>query len=101
MRYTVDHGIDSTVEFKGLTAQYLFIFVGGLFIDFIFIVALTMTGIDTIVSVIIGIVIASAVVFYCFRMNKIYGRYGLMKKLCYGTRPKYIKVNKSVTKLLK
>lgn len=101
MRYDIDNGVDSTVEFQGLSAQYLFIFVIGLFLDFIAIVTLIMIGVSAVISAIVGVVIASGVIFYSFSMNKKYGRHGLMKKLSVATRPKHIRVNVSVRKLLR
>ncbi|WP_289753741.1 DUF4133 domain-containing protein, partial [uncultured Duncaniella sp.] len=35
MEYSINKGIGRTVEYKGLKAQYLFIFAGGLITDFI------------------------------------------------------------------
>ena len=33
--FSINKGIGRTVEYKGLKAQYLFIFAGGLIVDFI------------------------------------------------------------------
>ena len=44
--YPINKGIGRPVEFKGLKAQYLFIFCGGLLALFILFVILYMVGID-------------------------------------------------------
>ena len=44
--YPVNKGIGRPVEFKGLKAQYLFIFCGGLLALFVLFVILYMVGID-------------------------------------------------------
>ncbi len=48
--YPINKGIGRPVEFKGLKAQYLFIFCGGLLALFVLFVILYMVGIDQYVS---------------------------------------------------
>ena len=43
-KYPVNKGIGRPVEFKGLKAQYLFLFAGGLLAAFILFVILYMAG---------------------------------------------------------
>lgn len=45
MEYTINKGIGRTVEYKGLKAQYLFIFAGGLIADFVLFIILYMCGV--------------------------------------------------------
>ena len=44
--YPINKGIGRSVEFKGLKAQYLFIFVGGLLVVFVLFVILYMVGVS-------------------------------------------------------
>ena len=44
--YNINKGIGRTVEFKGLKAQYLFIFAGGLLGTLIFVMILYMAGVN-------------------------------------------------------
>ena len=44
--YPINKGIGHSVEFKGLKAQYLFIFAGGLLAVFFLVVVLYMAGAD-------------------------------------------------------
>ena len=46
MEYTINKGIGKSVEFKGLSSQYLFVFAGGLLAVFVLFVILYMIGID-------------------------------------------------------
>ena len=46
--YPINKGIGRPVEFKGLKAQYLFIFCGGLLALFVLFVILYMVGIDPV-----------------------------------------------------
>ena len=44
--YQINKGIGRTVEYKGLKAQYLFIFAGGLIADFVIFVVMYMCGLN-------------------------------------------------------
>lgn len=77
--YPVNKGIGRSVEFKGLKAQYLFIFVGGLLALFVLFVILYMIGIDQWICIGFGVVSASVLVWQTFALNARYGEHGLMK----------------------
>ena len=49
--YPINKGIGRPVEFKGLKAQYLFIFCGGLLALFVLFVILYMVGIDQWIAI--------------------------------------------------
>ena len=61
--YPVNKGIGRSVEFKGLKAQYLFIFCGGLLALFVLFVILYMIGIDQWFCIVFGVVSASVLVW--------------------------------------
>ena len=46
--YPINKGVGRQVEFKGLRAQYLFLFAGGLLAVFILVVVLYMGGVDQV-----------------------------------------------------
>lgn len=50
MEYGINKGIGKSVEFRGLKAQYLFIFAGGLLAVFVVFVILYMAGVDVSLS---------------------------------------------------
>ena len=85
MEYSINKGIGRTVEYKGLKAQYLFIFAGGLIADFI----------------LFGAISASVLVWYTFHLNGKYGQYGLMKLTSVKYRPRYIINRLRVRKIMK
>ena len=64
MEYPINKGIGRTVEYKGLKAQYLFIFAGGLITDFILFVVLYMCGVQQGLCIGFGAVSASGVVHF-------------------------------------
>ena len=67
--YGINKGVDRDVEFKGLRAQYLFIFAGGLLGVFILFVAMYLAGITTAVCIAIGLVLGTALVAFSFYLN--------------------------------
>src|SRR3712207_5873579 len=78
--WEINKGIGRTVEFKGLKAQYLFLFAGGFLTVFILVVMLYLCGVSQIACLVIGVVGATLVVWQTFAMNRKYGQYGLMKQ---------------------
>lgn len=79
MEYTINKGIGKSVEFKGLSSQYLFVFAGGLLAVFVLFVILYMIGIDQWVCIGFGVIAASMLVWLTFHLNAKYGQHGLMK----------------------
>lgn len=77
--YPINKGIGCSVEFKGLKAQYLFIFCGGLLALFVLFVILYMVGINQWFCIGFGVVSASVLVWQTFALNARYGEHGLMK----------------------
>ncbi len=96
MQYTINKGIGCSVEFKGLKAQYLFIFAGGLLSVFVLFVILYMIGIGQWVCILFGVVSASALVWGTFHLNARYGEYGLMKLAASRRHPRYLINRKSI-----
>ena len=73
--YNINKGIGQSVEFKGLKAQYLFIFAGGLLAVFV---------LGT------GVVSASVLVWQTFALNRRYGEHGLMKRMANRQHPRFL-----------
>ena len=93
--------VGRTVEFRGLKAQYLFLFAGGLLAVFILVVILYLCGISQIACLVIGGVGASLVVWQTFTMNRKYGQYGLMKKGAVRMHPRYLVNRRTVCHLIR
>ena len=88
--YSINKGIGRSVEYKGLKAQYLFIFAGGLIADFIVFVIMYMCGVAQWFCIAFGTVGASILVWLTFHLNAKYGQYGLMKLTAVKYHPRYI-----------
>ena len=100
-KYPVNKGIGRPVEFKGLKAQYLFLFAGGLLAAFILFVILYTAGAGQWLCIGFGITAASAVVWLTFRLNAKYGQHGLMKLSAARMRPRYLIHRRRVFHLLR
>ena len=86
--YPINKGIGRPVEFKGLKAQYLFLFAGGLLAAFILFIILYMAGAGQWLCIGFGAVSASSLVWLTFRLNAKYGEHGLMKLGAARMRPR-------------
>lgn len=99
--WEINKGVGRTVEFKGLKAQYLFLFAGGLLGTFIVVVVLYLLGIGQLLCLGIGVVGATLVVWQTFSLNRRYGEYGLMKLRAIGSHPRYLSNRRSVLHLFR
>lgn len=97
--YPINKGIGRSVEFKGLKAQYLFIFAGGLLLLFILFVIMYMVGINQWFCIGFGAVSASILVWQTFALNARYGEHGLMKLGATKNQPRYIINRRRITRL--
>ena len=99
--YNINKGVGRTVEFKGLKAQYLFIFAGGLLGVLILLMILYMTGVNSYVCLFLGAGGASLIIWKTFSLNAKYGEHGLMKVGARKRHPRYIICRKPVHRYLK
>lgn len=101
MEFNINKGIGKSVEFKGLKAQYLFIFAAGLLAVFIVFVVMYMAGADQWVCIGFGVISASVLVGLTFQLNEKYGEHGLMKMLAKRNHPRYLINRKTPRKLFR
>ena len=99
--FPINRGIGKSVEFKGLKAQYLFIFVGGLLALFILFVIMYLSGVNQWFCIGFGLVAASVLVWQTFALTAKYGEHGLMKMQARGSHPKYIINRRKIPRLFK
>ena len=99
--YSINKGIGRTVEFRGLKAQYLFIFAGGLLGTLILVMILYMAGTSSYICLFLGLGGASLIVWQTFSLNRKYGEHGLMKIAAKKKHPRYIICRKPVRHFLR
>ena len=101
MKYNINKGIGRTVEFKGLKAQYLILFAGGLLGTLISVMILYMAGVNSYICLLLGAGGASMIIWQTFSLNRKYGEYGLMKVGARKKHPRYIICRKPIYRYLK
>ncbi|SFN43161.1 protein of unknown function [Chryseobacterium oleae] len=99
--YHINKGIGRTVEFKGLKAQYLFIFAGGLLALLVLVMILYMAGVNNYICLFTAGSSSSLLIWLTFSMNRKYGEHGLMKLGAKKKHPKYIISRKNVLRYIK
>jgi len=99
--FNINKGIGQSVEFKGLKAQYLFIFAGGLLAVFVLFVILYLAGINQWVCIGLGVSSASLLVWQTFALNRRYGEHGLMKRMANSNHPRYLLNRRHITQMIK
>lgn len=99
--FEINKGVGREVEFKGLRAQYLFIFAFGLLAVFVVFVIMYTAGIGQWTCIGFGVSAAMAVVWLTFSLNRRFGSHGLMKLLAARQHPRRILSRKRITRLIK
>ncbi|PWS32194.1 DUF4133 domain-containing protein [Pedobacter paludis] len=90
--YQINKGINKSIEFKGLKAQYIF-YMGGAMIGLILVFfILYYIGIPQYLA--LGIVLAGGggMIYYIYGLSHKYGEHGMMKVLAKRAIPKRIKI---------
>ena len=89
--YKVNKGINQSIEFKGLKAQYIWYLGGGVIVLMILFAAMYISGLPPLVCIgIIGI-LGTLLVLKIYRMSRKYGEYGMMKALASRQLPTAIR----------
>lgn len=90
--YQINKGINQSIEFRGLKAQYIWYLGGGVVALLIVFAAMYLIGLPTYLCV--GIILAAGtfLVIKIYGMSNKYGEYGLMKSLARKQVPKIIKL---------
>ena len=99
--FEMNKGVGREVEFKGLRAQYLFIFAFGLLAVFVVFVIMYTAGIGQWTCIGFGVSAATVVVWLTFSLNRRFGSHGLMKLLAARQHPRRIISRKRITRLIK
>ncbi|WP_433780493.1 DUF4133 domain-containing protein [Flavobacterium anhuiense] len=90
--YSINKGINQSIEFKGLKAQYIWYLGGGVVGLMILFAVMHIIGIPSLACVGIIGTAGAILVFKIYRMSNTYGEYGMMKALAKKQIPKWIKV---------
>jgi len=89
--YKVNKGINQSIEFKGLKAQYIWYLGGGIIILMIMSAALFIIGLPSLVCVGLIGTLGTLLVLKIYGLSSKYGEYGMMKALARKQLPKALK----------
>lgn len=91
--YKINKGINRSIEFKGLKAQYIWYLGGGLICLLVVFAILYVIGINTYICLLLIIAAGWFLFTKVYQMSKKYGEYGMMKKAAKRWLPTVIKCN--------
>lgn len=89
--YQINKGINKSIEFKGLKAQYIWYLGGGVIALLILFTILYITGINPFFCVGFILFAGALLIFKIYHLSNKYGEYGLMKKLARHNVPPFVK----------
>lgn len=90
--YQINKGINQSIEFKGLKAQYIWYLGGGIIVLMIFFAAMYIIGLPSFFCIVIIGILGTLLVFKIYKMSQKYGEFGMMKALAKRQVPKAIRV---------
>lgn len=99
--YQVNKGAGRQVEFQGLTAQYLVLFVAGLLGVFVCFAGMYMGGIPQGLCILFALAAGLAVTGGTFYLSRCFGPHGLQKLMASRRHPRRIVHRRAVGRLLR
>ena len=95
--YQINKGINKSIEFKGLKAQYIWYLAAGIVGLLIVFAILYIIGLNSFICVAIILIAGTILVLKVYAMSNKYGEHGMMKKLARRSVPHAIKSNSRKT----
>jgi hypothetical protein len=89
--YKINKGINQSIEFKGLKAQYIWYLGGGVVALLIVFAVMYIIGLPSYVCIGVILISGTLLVMRIYGMSNKYGEHGLMKALARKQVPKVIK----------
>lgn len=89
--YPINKGINKSIEFKGLKAQYIWYFGGGVIALLILFAIMYIIGINSFICIGIILIAGTGLVIKIYGLSNKYGEHGMMKAMAKRSVPKVIK----------
>lgn len=89
--YTINKGINNPIEFKGLKAQYIWYFAGGVVALMVLFAVLYIAGLPSWLCVGIILALGGGWTMQVYEFSNRYGEHGLTKKMARRSLPEVIK----------
>jgi predicted lysophospholipase L1 biosynthesis ABC-type transport system permease subunit len=88
--YKINKGINKSIEFRGLKAQYIW-YLGGAMLGLLVLFAIMyIIGINTYICLVLILAAGTASFMYVYKLSNTYGEFGMMKKAARQGVPKVI-----------
>jgi hypothetical protein len=89
--YKINKGINKSIEFKGLKAQYIWWLGGGIICLMVLFAVLYIAGVNAYLCIAFIFFAGGAVFHFVYRLSNKYGEHGMKKKIARRSIPKVIK----------
>jgi len=89
--YSINKGINKSIEFKGLKAQYIWYFGAGVVGLLILFAIMYIIGLNSFICIGVILIAGTVLTIKIYALSNTYGEYGMMKKLARRSIPKVIK----------
>jgi hypothetical protein len=89
--YTINKGINKSIEFRGLRAQYIWYFGGMVTVLLVLFAVLYICGVNTYICLVLIGAAATGSAVKIFALSHEYGEHGLMKAMARKQVPKVLK----------
>ena len=90
-QYPINKGINKSIVFKGLKAQYIGYMGLGLLIDLLFYAVLYLFKVNTYITLLLTLALGAITTLVVYHLNAHYGEHGLSKTLAKRKTPKIIR----------
>lgn len=89
--YKINKGINKSIEFKGLKAQYIWYFGGGVVALLAIFAIMYIIGINSFICLGIILIAGTVLVIKIYALSNKYGEHGMMKAIAKRSIPKVLK----------
>lgn len=89
--YAINKGINKSIEFKGLKAQYIWYLGGGVVLLLVVYAVLYFIGLNTFISLGIILLCGTVLTLKIYQLSNTYGEHGMMKKIARRNVPSVVK----------
>jgi len=89
--YKINKGINKSIEFKGLKAQYIWYLGAGIVALLLLFAILYMIGLNSYISIVVIALAGTGIFVWVYKLSNTYGEHGMKKKMAARSIPKVIK----------
>jgi hypothetical protein len=88
--YQINKGINKSIEFKGLKAQYIWWLAGGMMVVLILFAILFSLGCNSYICAAFAVLAGAGIFVGVYHLSDTYGEFGMLKKVAGGSIPKHV-----------